>query len=260
MSEILISSWFVSYVSAHWEISQHVWSFLAFLSPHMLEYFTSQLNFIYTHPSGKEPLGNTLINMSGDWMSVTFNLSQSDFKKELWQAERRHESGVRAVISLWFCQMWPLCCHFAVSLDVSMSDIKPRPSRCLKQRETEVRGCCFKFCCSALLSRLKRFSSRPPPSCLTCLPFFLTSLFAACCALISAASFLSSLLQHCVTPLLFSSSSNFDQTLCTLRFGSTAEFWPRLTLTASRPFSYLTFETFDHTYLSWVWLPTSCQP
>lgn len=57
----------------------------------------------------------------------------------------------------------PLYCHCAVRVDVSIPDIKPCPSRRLKQPETAVRGRCFKFCCSAIVSRLKRFSSRRPP-------------------------------------------------------------------------------------------------
>lgn len=114
----------VKYDSSHWEtlwasgpsIVRHHFSPSSLTSPHKLESFTNRLDFIYTHPYGKKPLVNPLkTNMSGDWISVTFIPSQSDFKK-LRQTERLHESRVPAVISVWFCRVLPRRCHFIATV------------------------------------------------------------------------------------------------------------------------------------------------
>lgn len=239
----------------------HAPSFLAFLAD-----FTTQVGifhqsagfYLYTPIWEKAP-SKPFENQHVRWLDICHVHSESvRFQKT---AADRETTWIlcpcchQLVILSSVATSLPFYCHCAVRVDVSIPDIKPCPSRRLKQPE---RGRCFKFCCSALVSRLKRFSSRRPPSCLTRLPLFLTSSFAAWRAFISTVWFLSSLLQHRVTPLLFCSSSNFDPALCTLCFGSTAEFWPRSTLTTCRLFCYLTFETFDHTHLSFV--PNSSQP
>lgn len=265
----------VKYVSSHWEAFHHTerlgfWtfhrapSFLTFIAD-----FTTRVGifhqlagfYLYTPIWEKAPRKH-FEKQHVRWLDICHVQSESVIFQKT--AADRETTWIlcpcchQLVILSSVATSLPLYCHCAVRVDVSIPDIKPCPSRRLNQPETAMHGRCFKFCCSVLVSRLKRFSSRRPPSCLTCLPLSLTSSFAAWRAFISTVWFLSSLLQHRVTPLLLCSSSNFDPALCTLCFGSTAKFWPRSTLTTCRLFCYLTFETFDHTHLSLV--PNSSQP
>lgn len=209
---------------------------------------------LLTHTLLEKRLQETLLKktyMSGDWMSVMLNPSQ---RRKMQQTQ-----------SKWM--LCPRCYQLVILSSVAtlQSVSMPRspiwnnvPAGAWIDRRQRVWGRCFKFCCSALVPRFKRFSSRRPPSCLTCLPLSLTSSFSARCVFIPAVDFFDSLLQDHIIPSAFCPCSDFDPALCKLCFRSTAAFWTLSTLTTCSPFSYLTFETFDYTQLSLV--PNSSQP